>query len=141
MTLATLLLAAAVVPAAASKPPSGTAHKAAHKAPKAAKPAPAPAAEEASAQAPAAEPVGSPESHIEAGLRDFRRHRFARAQAQFEQALAADPQSAAATFYLAYTVYKIAEPKRPFHPDKQKAAELFAKAYSLDPNFKPVWHQ
>jgi hypothetical protein len=38
-------------------------------------------------------------------------------------------------------VYKIAEPKRPFHPDKQKAADLFAKAYSLDPEFKPVWHR
>jgi tetratricopeptide (TPR) repeat protein len=89
----------------------------------------------------AVEAAGSPESHIEAGLRDFRRRRFARAQEHFEQALAANPDSAAATFYLGYTVYKIAEPKRPFHPDKQKAADLFAKAYSLDPAFKPVWHR
>jgi tetratricopeptide (TPR) repeat protein len=89
----------------------------------------------------AVEASGSPESHIEAGLKDFRRRRFARAQDHFEQALAASPDSAAATFYLGYTVYKIAEPKRPFHPDKQKAADLFAKAYSLDPTFKPVWHR
>ena len=66
---------------------------------------------------------------------------FTDACACFEQALQANPDDAAATFYLAYTVYKIAEPKRPFHPEKQKAAELFAKAYSLDPNFKPVWHR
>jgi Tfp pilus assembly protein PilF len=138
MMLAAVLLAAVVVPAAAAEPPAGT-HQAASKAPKSAKPAPA-AAEEVVPQ-PAAEPAGSPESHIDAGLGEFRRRRFTRAQAQFEQALAADPQNAAATFYLAYTVYKIAEPKRSFHPDKQKAAELFAKAYSLDPSFKPAWHQ
>jgi tetratricopeptide (TPR) repeat protein len=114
MTLAALFLAAAVIPAAQEGTP--------------------PAAQ-------AVEAAGSPESHIEAGLKEFRRRRFARAQAHFEQALQADPDNAAATFYLGYTVYKIAEPKRPFHPDKQKAAELFAKAYSLDPTFKPVWHR
>lgn len=89
----------------------------------------------------AVEAAGSPQSHIDAGLREFKRRRFARAQAHFEQALQANPDDAAATFYLAYTVYKTAEPKRPFHPDKQKAADLFAKAYSLDPTFKPVWHR
>ena len=113
MTLAALLLAAAVIPAA----------------------------QEPATPAPAVEAAGSPQAHIEAGLRDFRRRRFARAQEHFEQAVAANPDDAAATFYLAYTVYKIAEPKRPFHPEKQKAAELFAKAYSLDPNFKPVWQR
>ena len=114
MTLAALFLAVAVIPA----PQEG-----------------APPTE------PAAEAAGSPQSHIDAGLREFKRRRFTRAQEHFEQALAASPDDAAATFYLAYTVYKIAEPKRPFHPDKQKAADLFAKAYSLDPDFKPVWHR
>lgn len=113
MTLAALLLAAAVIPAA-QEPPSPT---------------------------PAAEAAPSPQAHIEAGLKEFRRRRFARAQEHFEQAVQASPEDAAATFYLAYTVYKIAEPKRPFHPEKQKAAELFAKAYSLDPTFKPIWHR
>ena len=113
MTLAALLLAAAVIPAAQD-----------------------PATSE-----PAAQAAGSPQAHIDAGLKEFRRRRFARAQEHFEQAVAANPDDAAANFYLAYTVYKIAEPKRPFHPDKQKAAELFAKAYSLDPSFKPVWHR
>jgi tetratricopeptide (TPR) repeat protein len=114
MTLAALFLAAAVLPAA----------------------------QEGAARAEqAVQAAGSPESHVEAGLRDFKRRRFTRAQEHFEQALQANPDDAAATFYLAYTVYKIAEPKRPFHPEKQKAAELFAKAYSLDPNFKPVWHR
>ena len=51
----------------------------------------------------------------------------------------ADPQSAAAHYYLGYVVYKIAEPKRPFHPEKQRAADLFAKAYALDPTFRPAW--
>lgn len=101
-----------------------------------------PAAQEGAARAEqAVEAAGSPQSHIDAGLREFRRRRFAAAQAHFEQALQANPEDAAATFYLAYTVYKTAEPKRPFHPDKQKAADLFAKAYSLDPTFKPVWHR
>ena len=113
MTLAALLLAAAVIPAAQETP--------------------SPAA--------AATTAGSPQSHIDAGLKEFRRRRFARAQDHFEQAVQANPDDAAATFYLAYTVYKIAEPKRPFHPEKQRAAELFAKAYSLDPAFKPVWHR
>ena len=101
-----------------------------------------PAAQEGAARAEqAVEAAGSPQSHIDAGLREFRRRRFTAAQAHFELALQANPEDAAATFYLAYTVYKTAEPKRPFHPDKQKAADLFAKAYSLDPTFKPVWHR
>jgi hypothetical protein len=33
----------------------------------------------------------------------------------------------------------MAEKKRPFHPDKEKAKEMFAKAYSIDPAFRPVW--
>ncbi|HVR72109.1 MAG TPA: hypothetical protein VMT87_14795 [Vicinamibacteria bacterium] len=114
MTLAALFLAVAVIPAAQEA---------------------APPAE------PAVEAAGSPQSHIDAGLREFKRRRFARAQEHFEQAVQASPDDAGATFYLAYTVYKIAEPKRPFHPEKQRAAELFAKAYSLDPDFKPVWHR
>jgi tetratricopeptide (TPR) repeat protein len=114
MTLAALFLAAAVLPAA----------------------------QEGAARAEqAVEATSSAQSHIDAGLRDFKRRRFTSARQHFEQAVAASPEDAAATFYLAYTVYKIAEPKRPFHPEKQQAAELIAKAYSLDPTFKPVWHQ
>ncbi|HET7293285.1 MAG TPA: hypothetical protein VFM88_12730 [Vicinamibacteria bacterium] len=79
------------------------------------------------------------EAEIKAGLVAFRRLRFQEAERRFQAAVEADPQSAAATFYLAYTIYKIAEPKRPFHPDKQRAAQLFARAYELDPSFRPVW--
>jgi tetratricopeptide (TPR) repeat protein len=92
--------------------------------------------------APAASAPASPgasQSAIEAGLADFKKRRFAKAQTEFQQAVDADSSSAAAYFYLGYTVYKIAEPKHPFHPDKQKAAALFAKAYDLDPAFQPVW--
>ena len=99
--------------------------------PVAQEPAPAPAARAATAE--------SPDAHIDAGLAAFKKKRFRQAEVEFRKALDADPQSAAATWYLGYTYYKMAEPKRPFHPDKQKAAELFAKAYELDPQFKPVW--
>jgi Tfp pilus assembly protein PilF len=84
-------------------------------------------------------PSAAVDTAIEAGLKAFRRHNFSQAEIQFRTAVDADPSSAAATFYLAYTYYKIAEPKRPFHPEKQKAAQLFAKAYALDPKFRPVW--
>jgi Tfp pilus assembly protein PilF len=97
-----------------------------------------PSAQEPAAPAPAASSA-SVDSHIDAGLAAFKRKRFRQAEIEFRQALDADPQSAAATWYLAYTYYKMAEPKRPFHPDKQKAAELFAKAYQMDPEFRPAW--
>lgn len=101
-----------------------------------------PVAQEPPAPAPAAKAAPTAESasaSIDAGLAAFKKKRFRQAEIDFRKALDADPQSAAATWYLAYTYYKMAEPKRPFHPDKQKAAELFAKAYELDPQFKPVW--
>ena len=102
-----------------------------------------PAQEPAQPQEPpaAAAATGSAEEHIQAGLPLFKRKRFSAARSHFEQAVAAEPSNAAANFYLAYTIYKITEPKRPFHPDKQRSAELFAKAYELDPTFKPVWRK
>ena len=75
----------------------------------------------------------------DAGRAAFRRHHFQEAQQRFQAAVDADPTSGAAYFYLGYTVYKIAEPKHPFHPEKRHAAELFAKAYELDPTFVPRW--
>jgi Tfp pilus assembly protein PilF len=86
------------------------------------------------------EPTSSAvQAHIDAGLAAFKRRRFSRAADEFRKALDAEPNNAAATFYMAYTIYKIAEPKRPFHPEKQRAAEMFAKAYELDPDFRPAW--
>lgn len=84
--------------------------------------------------------TGAAQPHLDAGLAAFRKRRFSQAEIEFRKAVDAEPQSAAATFYLAYTTYKIAEPKRHDSPGKQKAAELFAKAYALDPTFQPVWH-
>jgi tetratricopeptide (TPR) repeat protein len=103
-----------------------------------------PAREPASAQEPAAEAAApassmSADEHVQAGLADFRRRRFSAAKAHFEQAVEADPNSAAAHYYLGYTVYKIAEPKRANSPGKQEAASHFAKAYELDPAFVPAW--
>ena len=79
------------------------------------------------------------QASIDAGLAQFRKRHFTLAEAEFQKAVDADPAGAAGYFYLGYTVYKIAEPKRPFHPEKRRAAELFAKAYDLDPAFRPVW--
>jgi len=90
-------------------------------------------------EAPAVRSAGSADEHIQAGLVVFKKRRFHQAQEHFQKAVDADPNNAAATFYLAYTLYKITEPKRPFHPDKQRAASLFAHAYELDPTFTPVW--
>jgi tetratricopeptide (TPR) repeat protein len=79
------------------------------------------------------------QSHIDAGMAAYKRRRLQEAQRHFQAAVDADPQSAAAHYYLGYVVYKIAEPKRPFHPEKQVAAQHFAKAYELDPTFRPAW--
>ena len=102
--------------------------------------------ETAAAQAPAAEPkateartAGAAQEYIDAGLKAFKRHRLSAAQAEFQKAVDADPQNAEATYYLAYAYYKIAEPSRRLTPGKRKAAELFAKAFALDPVFHPAW--
>ena len=36
-------------------------------------------------------------------------------------------------------IMKILKFARRMNPDKQQAKELFAKAFSLDPTFKPTW--
>ena len=83
--------------------------------------------------------TGAAQPHLDAGLAAFRKRHFSQAEIEFRKAADAEPQSAAAAFYLGYTYYKIAEPKRHDSPGKQRAAELFAKAYALDPSFRPVW--
>ncbi len=79
------------------------------------------------------------EEAIERGLAAFSRRRYQAAEGAFREALEADPESAAAAFYLGYTLYKVAEPTRRLTPEKQEAARLFAKAFELNPQFKPVW--
>ncbi len=89
---------------------------------------------------PAAAPAGaSASAYIETGLAAFRARRLAAARAAFENAVAADPQSAAAAFYLGYTLYKLGEPSRRMNANKERAKELFAKAFSLDPQFQPAF--
>jgi tetratricopeptide (TPR) repeat protein len=100
-------------------------------------PPPAEPAAEPAATRPAA--AAADEDHIAAGLKAFKRRRFKEAERHFRAAVDADPGSAAAHFYLGYTIYKEVEPRRPFHPGKQEAAQHFAKAYELDPAFTPVW--
>jgi tetratricopeptide (TPR) repeat protein len=76
---------------------------------------------------------------IEVGLAAFKKRRFRQAELAFQRALDADPQSAAAAFYLGYALYKRAEPTRRLTPEKRRAAEMFAKAFALDPAFRPDW--
>jgi tetratricopeptide (TPR) repeat protein len=90
----------------------------------------------AAADLPAA---GAAAAHIDAGIAAFKKRRFAAARTELEQAVAADPQSAAAAYYLGYTFYKLGEPSRRMNENKEKAKELFAKAFRLDPAFTPTW--
>jgi tetratricopeptide (TPR) repeat protein len=112
MLLATVLLSAALAPQAL--PPAA-----------------------AAPQPPAATSATDP--YLNAGIAAFKKRRFAAARAEFEKAEAANPQSAAAAYYLGYTFYKLGEPSRRMNANKEKARELFAKAFSLDPAFTPTW--
>jgi Tfp pilus assembly protein PilF len=126
MMLAAVLLSAVLAPQAAPATPQ--------------EPAPAPLAVSKTPAPPAPTAAAAPPSPgLAAGLAAFRKKRFAAARAEFEKAVAADPQSAAAAFYLGYTYYKIGEPSRRMDANKQKSRELFAKAFSLDPAFRPTW--
>jgi tetratricopeptide (TPR) repeat protein len=78
-------------------------------------------------------------AYIDKGLAAFRARRLAAARASFESAVAADPQSAAAAYYLGYALYKLGEPSHRMNANKERARELFAKAFSLDPQFKPTF--
>jgi Tfp pilus assembly protein PilF len=112
MLLATVLLSAALAPQA---PPPETA-------------------------VPAASPAASPAAaHIDAGVAAFKRRRFTTARAELEKAVEADPSSAAAAYYLGYTYYKMGEPSRRMNANKEKAKQLFARAFTLDPTFAPTW--
>lgn len=81
----------------------------------------------------------SADAAIADGLKAFKRRRFRAALADFEKAMAADPQSAAAAFYCGYTHYKLGEPSRRMNDQKEQARELFAKAFTLEPGFRPAW--
>ena len=79
------------------------------------------------------------EEHRAAGMAAYWKLHFQEAEGQFQAVVDADPSSAAALYYLGYTVYKIAEPKRANDPGKRRAAELFARVYQIDPGFTPGW--
>lgn len=98
----------------------------------------APQAPPPTAEAGAA-PSSAAAAHLEAGIAAFKKRRFAAARSEFEKAQEADPQSAAAAYYLGYTFYKLGEPSRRMNANKEKARELFAKAFTLDPTFAPTW--
>ena len=128
MLLATVLLSAALAPQAAPAPP-----------PEATAPEAPAATAPATPVAPPATAAGPVASYLDAGIAAFKKRHFAKAKAEFEKAESADPQSAAAAYYLGYTYYKIGEPSRRMNANKEKAKELFAKAFSLDPAFAPTW--
>ena len=123
MLLATVLLSAALAPQA--PPPAA--------------PPPDPAPLGVTANELPASTSGAAAPHLDAGIAAFKKRRFAAARAECEKAEAADPQSAAAAYYLGYTYYKMGEPSRRMNSNKEKAKELFAKAFGLDPTFRPGW--
>jgi tetratricopeptide (TPR) repeat protein len=114
MLLATVLLSAALAPQA--PPPAATA-----------------------AEPPAAAATSAADPYLTAGIAAFKKRRFSAARAEFEKAETANPQSAAAAYYLGYTFYKLGEPSRRMNANKERAKELFAKAFQLDPAFTPTW--
>jgi TolA-binding protein len=151
MLLATLVVSAVLAPQAPAQeplPPMPEAPATQEVAPVPEEPAPPPISVEPAPtmEAEPAMPVESTpmpsvaQEHIDAGLKAFIRGRFSQARAEFQQAYDADPTSAAAAFYLGYACYKLGEPTRRMDSEKQRAKELFAKAYSLDPAFVPVWN-
>jgi tetratricopeptide (TPR) repeat protein len=79
----------------------------------------------------------SPQSAMDKGLALYKRHQFQAARQAFQQATEADPESAAAHFYLGYTLYKIAEPTKRLTPEKQEALAHFSRCFELDPKFVP----
>lgn len=133
MLLATVLLPLALAPQAAAAPAQEPATPLAVEEPAAPPPVPVQATEIPALTTSAAAPL------VDAGLAAFKKHRFAAARDEFEKAVAADPQSAAAHFYLGYTFYKLGEPSKRMNQNKEKAKEEFAKTFSLDPSFEPVW--
>jgi len=118
MLLAAVLLSAALAPQTPAPPPASAGVTATD--------LPAPSS---AAAAP----------YLDAGIAAFKKRHFTAARAEFEKAETADPQSAAAAYYLGYTYYKMGEPSRRMNANKEKAKELFAKAFDLDPTFRPTW--
>jgi tetratricopeptide (TPR) repeat protein len=83
--------------------------------------------------------IDAADPFIVRGLAFYKRLRFRAAREEFEKAVGANPSSAAAHFYLGYTLYKIGEPTKRMSPEKVLAVEHFERCYELDPGFKPVW--
>jgi len=121
MLLASVLLSAALAPQAPAAP------------------APVPDSPGVTATDMPAPPPTAAAPYLEAGIAAFKKRRFSAARSEFEKAEATDPQSAAAAYYLGYTYYKLGEPSRRMNANKEKAKELFAKAFGLDPTFRPTW--
>jgi|RhiMetdeSRZDD1v2_1073273.scaffolds.fasta_scaffold182846_2 Tfp pilus assembly protein PilF len=91
----------------------------------------------ATAQEAPAVTAPSASSSLDKGVALLRRARYRPARVELENAVAADPQSAAAHYYLGFALYKIAEPTRRLTKEKEAAAQHFATCYSIDPGFRP----
>lgn len=79
------------------------------------------------------------QQHVAEGLALYKKRRFGGARDEFRKAVEADPSSPAAHYYLGYTLYKIGEPTRRLTPEKEQSRGLFARAFELDPTFRPSW--
>jgi tetratricopeptide (TPR) repeat protein len=79
------------------------------------------------------------QSHIGQGIVLYKKRHFRAARDEFRKAVDADPSSAAANYYLGYALYKIGEPSRRLTPEKEESRGFFARAFELDPLFRPTW--
>ena len=100
---------------------------------------PTPEAQSVPSDATVTESGSAAEPFIAKGLDLYKRLRLRAAREEFQKAVDADPENAAAHYYLGYTLYKIGEPTRRLSPEKVQATEQFARCYDLDPTFRPIW--
>src|SRR5262245_44935256 len=80
-------------------------------------------------QPPAAVAAPGAVSSLEKGLALYKRQQFQAARMAFQQAVDAEPENAAAHYYLGYTLYKIAEPTKRLTPEKQAALQHFSRCF------------
>jgi tetratricopeptide (TPR) repeat protein len=73
------------------------------------------------------------------GFTDLKAGRYGTAEQKLLRAIEADPRSAAAHYYLGYTYYLLSRREPATSEYARKAAESIAKAFRIDPTFRPSW--
>ena len=79
--------------------------------------------------------------HIDAGLKAFKRHRYSQAEIDFRKAMDAGPVQRGGRLLPRLHVLQDGRAEAPVPSRQAKSAQLFARAFELDPKFKPVWRR